>query len=174
MEKTREGRDSEVEMARVSVGDKVSSLVALAVLVVGLGIAGVGAYDYVGQSTAVENAVTVEATVTETEVTEVSKRRGGTEYDPDVRFRYTYEGERYVSENLFPATVTPDYGTREEAESVLEGYGTEATTEAYVNPESPEEAFLKNETTKTPLTVAVMGLFMGLLGGTSFVKSFKR
>jgi len=114
-------------MARVSVGDKVSSLVALAVLVVGLGIAGVGAYDYVGQSTAVENAVTVEATVTETEVTEVSKRRGGTEYDPDVRFRYTYEGERYVSENLFPATVTPDYGTREEAESVLEGYGTEAT-----------------------------------------------
>jgi hypothetical protein len=157
---------------RVSVGDNVRPLLAAVMLLAGLVTAGFGAYDYLGQSDAVEDAVEVEATVLETEVEEVSKRRGGADYDPDVRFEYTYDGETYTSERMYPATFTPDHDTREGAEEVLEEYDTGATVTAYVNPGSPGGAFLKDETTKTPLVIAVLGTVMSLIAGASVVRSF--
>ncbi|MFC6835997.1 DUF3592 domain-containing protein [Halomarina ordinaria] len=139
-------------------------------LVVGLLVTGVGAYDYTQQSDAVANAVEVDATVTETGTESVSQRRGGPEYRPTVSFDYRYEGTAYTSDDVFPSAVTSTYDTRSAAESALQGYETGDTVTAYVDPDSPSEAFLTDRRSNGPLKfVAIGGLFV-LVGGASVVR----
>lgn len=139
-------------------------------LVVGLLVTGFGAYDYTQQSDAVANAVEVDATLTETGTESVSQRRGGPEYRPTVSFDYRYEGTAHTSDDVFPSAVTSTYDTRSAAESALQGYETGDTVTAYVDPDSPGEAFLTDRRSNGPLKfVAIGGLFV-LVGGASIVR----
>lgn len=155
-----------------SLVGKVQVFVAVMFLV-GLVMVGFGAYDYVGQSETLDDAVEVEATVLSAEVEKVSTRRAGVDYDTEVRFEYTYNGETYTSEGMYPVTFGPNYDTRESAEEVIEGYEAGETVTAYLDPNSPGNGFLKNETTKTPLFVAGIGTVMMLISGVSLAKPFR-
>lgn len=155
----------------ISVGGRELGSVrgGLLILVLGLALAGFGAYDYVQQSEAISKAVTVDATVTDTNVDRVSQRRG-TEYRPEVTFEYTYRGESYTASNLYPATVATNYDTLSEAESAISEYGVGDTVTAYVNPDSPGTAFLKHKKSNAPLKFAAIGGICILIGGVSAVR----
>ncbi|WP_436908632.1 DUF3592 domain-containing protein [Halosimplex marinum] len=142
---------------------------ALLMVLVGLAVTGYGGYDYVQQSDAVRDAVEVNATVEDVGVETVSARRG-VDHEPTVRFSYEYDGQAYESTSVFPASIAPTYDTESAARSVVSDYEEGETVTAYVAPDRPGDAFLKNRTTNTPLVAAVFGLFFVLAGGWSALK----
>jgi len=143
---------------------------ALVLLVVGLAAAGFGGYDYLQQSEAVDDAVTVDAEVIETGVETVSGgRRGGVEYRPTVQF--TYDGESYTSTNVFPSVASPNYDTESAARDALDGAQAGDTVTAYVDPADPDGAFLLNQTSFAPLLFVLIGALFVVGGGRTVVQN---
>lgn len=135
---------------------------ALLYIVVGIAIASYGGYDYVQQTEAVRNSVEVNATITELSIETDSgtSSNPGVEYEPSVAFAYTYDGTKYTGTKLYPANIEQSYETRSAAESAIEPYEQGGQTTAYVSPDEPGDAFLKNKTSNAPvLAIGVGGLF---------------
>lgn len=156
---------------RISLDNTWLSPVHLGVLLLlGGGVmTGFGLYDYTQQSTAVSNAVEVEATVTDTDIDTISKRRASPDYQPVVTFEYRFEGTDYTSESLYPASVEPDYDTESAARDEIEDYETGDAVTAYVDPTSPGDAFLRTEESTGPLKFAAIGGLMVVLSGRSLL-----
>ncbi|MGQ5515464.1 DUF3592 domain-containing protein [Halococcus saccharolyticus] len=148
---------------------------AVILLVIGLAATGFGAYDYIQQSDTVANSVEVNAEITETGVVEASSPGSslGADHKPTVRFTYNYEGTSYTGTNVFPAETSPDYDTRSEARSVIDGYETGDTVTAYIDPDEPDNAFLKNQTTNAPLLFAGVGMLFIIIGFVSSIKLYR-
>lgn len=152
----------------ISIGSDLLGSVrgGLLLLVLSIAITGFGVYDYTQQSDAVASAVEVDATITDTGVDTVSTRRGGVDYKPTVSFEYRFEGTQHTAHNIYPSAVEPDYGTRADAEAELEPYAVGSTVTAYVDPDTPGSAFLKDEESNSPLKFAA-------IGGIAFLLSLK-
>jgi len=121
---------------------------AVLMLVIGLAATGYGAYDYTQQSNAVEDAVEVDATITDLDIESTSAGSStDVSYRPTVRFTYEYEGTAYASTNVFPSTISTNYDTESTARSVVEEYAVDESATAYVDPSDPD-AFLKHRTSK--------------------------
>ncbi|MFC6875449.1 DUF3592 domain-containing protein [Halobellus marinus] len=148
---------------------------ALLLLVLGLGVTGYGAYDYVQQSDAIRSAVEVDATITDVGVETTSAPAGNAQvkYEPRVEFTYEYQGESYTGTNVFPATIAPEYEQRSNAESVIDEYEDGMTVTAYVDPADPNDAFLQNKTSNTPLLAAGIGAVISLLGAVSALEKYR-
>ncbi|EMA09855.1 Protein of unknown function [Haloarcula vallismortis] len=132
-------------------------------LLLAVGLLGFGGYDYVQQSQAVDNAVAVQATITDARVDRMEGGRG-VDYEPEIRYTYQYRGETYTSEQVFPSTGVRTYSDRSRAESVVESYQPGATTRAYVSPADPNDAFLIRERTPWPLRAIAIGGFLSVIG----------
>ena len=147
---------------------------AVIVLMVGLAVTGYGAYDYAQGSSAVDDAVAVDATITELDVESTSSGSdAGVDYRPTVRFTYEYEGTEYASTSVFPSAITPNYDTESAAREVVEGYAVGESTTAYVDPSDPDGGFLKAQTSNAPLIAAALGLLLALGGCVSAAKRIR-
>lgn len=147
---------------------------ALVLLLIGLAVTGYGAYDYTQQSDAVEDAVAVDATVTDVGVESTSTGSSpGTDYRPTVRFTYEHDGTEYASTNVFPSVITSNYDTESAAREVVAEYAVGESTTAYVDPADPDGGFLRTETSNAPLFAAVLGLFLALGGALSTVRRIR-
>jgi hypothetical protein len=133
----------------------------LVAIVLGIGVAGYGGYDYIQQSNAVDDAVAVETTVLDAQVSESDGRR--LYYRVTVEHTYQYRGTEYTSERVFPGATSPMYTVRSDAERVIESYEPNATTTAYVDPDAPGRAFLERQTTLAPLKFVGFGALVVLL-----------
>ncbi|TKX43183.1 MULTISPECIES: DUF3592 domain-containing protein [unclassified Halorubrum] len=143
---------------------------ALLLLAVGLAVTGYGAYDYTQQSDAVDDAVAVDAAITDVGVESTSTGSSpGADYRPTVRFTYEYEGTEYASANVYPSAITSNYDTESAAREVVAAYAVNESTTAYVDPADPDGAFLKAQTSNAPLFAAALGLLLALGGGVSAV-----
>jgi hypothetical protein len=145
----------------------------LLALVIGIGVAGFGAVDYLQQGAVVDRAVEVEATIVETEVTATSggSSSTGADYQPRVTFSYEYDGQSYTASGVFPGAVPPSYDTESAARAVLEGYEPGATVTAHVDPESPDSAFLEPRRTNTPLVLMALGGLFAVVGAGSVLRA---
>jgi hypothetical protein len=144
---------------------------ALALLLIGLAVTGYGAYDYTQQSNAVDDAVAVDAAITDVGVESTSTGSSpGTDYRPTVRFTYEYDGTEYASTNVFPSSITPNYDTESAAREVVAAYAVGESTTAYVDPADPDGGFLKTETSNAPLVVVGVGLLFVFVGGRSAIR----
>jgi len=132
-------------------------------LLLAIGLLGFGGYDYVQQSQAVTNAVTVQATITDASVDRMEGGQG-IDYEPEIQYTYQYQGETYTSDQVFPSTGIRTYSDRSMAESVVEAYEPGTTTRAYVSPAAPSDAFLIRERTPWPLRAIAVGGFLFLVG----------
>ncbi|WP_434523161.1 DUF3592 domain-containing protein [Halorubrum sp. AS12] len=120
-----------------------------------------GGYDYVQQSEAVDDAVTVEATIEEASVSQ-SESRGSSDYYVQIEFTYQFQGTQYTGDQLFPGSISQSYDTRSDAQSAIEPYEAGETVTAYVDPDNPSEGFLERQTVTSPFEfIAIGGL--GLL-----------
>lgn len=153
-------------------GKKTLFSTGLAVLI-GFGLVALGFSTFQSQNQALENPVNVTATVVETGIQEDSSRRGGIDYQPQVTFEYSYEGEEYTSGNMYPGGQKPEqYDSESEARKVIEGYSQGSEIEVSVPPDNPGEAFIKVERTDRPLFFMGIGLLFILLGSYQFLKSY--
>ncbi|TKX43963.1 MULTISPECIES: DUF3592 domain-containing protein [unclassified Halorubrum] len=130
-------------------------------LVLGLGIAGYGAYDYVQQSNAVHDAVAVETTVVDTSISRSNGRRFY--YRISVEHTYEYQGREYTSEQVFPGSTGPIYTVRSDAQRIIEPYESDETATAYVTPDNPSGGFLKQQTIFAPFRFIGFGSLLALL-----------
>lgn len=138
------------------------------VLLVGVATIGYGAYSYSVQSSALDTATEVNATITDTAV-ETNDGKGVT-YTPQATFTYTYEGETYTSSNVYPGELPREFGSREDASAELNGYESGETVTAYVPPDAPGNAFLKYESTDKPFLVIGFGVLVVLGAARSALK----
>ncbi|MDQ2074442.1 DUF3592 domain-containing protein [Haloarcula sp. H-GB4] len=145
---------------------------AVLYILIGVAIASYGGYDYVQQTEAVRNSVAVDATVTELSIETDSgtSSNPGVEYEPIVEFEYAYNGTRYTGTQLYPANIERNYETRSAAESEIEDYEQGTQTTAYVSPDEPGDAFLKNETSNAPIIAIGIGGLFALFTAFSAVK----
>ena len=155
----------------IGSGDGDSSRGVLVFLVISVAIAGYGGYDYLQQTEAVRDAVEVDATITETGVETESARRGRVDHRPTATFEYSYEGETYTGNSVFPGSVTPNYDTDSAAREIIAEYQAGETVTAYVDPAEPGNAFLKNQRTDTPVKLAAIGLIGVILTAVNYVRS---
>lgn len=151
---------------------EVRHLPAIFILVVGLVLVGYGAYNYQQQSTALQDTVEVNATVTGTDLT-TDIRRGNRDFAPEVTFEYRYQNTSYTSDNLYPAGSGSNYDSESNARDVLAEYPEGATVTAYVNPSSPGRAFLVDEQSNKPLTFAVLGVLTVFVAGKHLFGSLR-
>jgi len=135
-------------------------LVLLALCLLALGYL---AYDYHEQTSLLDDAEAVEATVLDTDIEEVG-RRGASRYQPVVEYEYEYGGSTYTSDTVFPGSFERTYSSESDAREVLEPYETDSTVTAQVDPSDPETAFLERTTTDQPIWYG--GLVVGLLALT--------
>jgi hypothetical protein len=138
----------------------VTPLILLA-LILGLGIAGYGGYDYVQQSDAVDDAVAVETTVVGTDISRSDGRRFY--YRISVEHTYEYQGREYTSKQVFPGSTGPIYTVRSDAQRSIEPYEPNETATAYVTPDNPSGAFLKRQTVFAPFRFIGFGSLLALL-----------
>ncbi|MFC6723270.1 DUF3592 domain-containing protein [Halobium palmae] len=161
---------------RVSVDGPETLRGSLILVILALAITGWGAYDYVQSTSAVQNSMEVEATVSEVEIGTTSVGSGAksdVEFRPNVAFTYAFRGQSYTSDNLFPGSISPTYETESAARDVVSQYEPNTTTIAYVNPENPENAFLKNRVSDQPFLAMGIGVLMTLFGVYSTSKNYR-
>lgn len=130
--------------------------VAVAVLI-SLGLIGYGGYSYMNQSAALSSSVEVNATIDSTGVEEVDGGRGDLEFRPEASYTYSFNGTEYSSENVYPGNLAPSFDSEERARLDLEE-GDSVT--AYIKKGSPENAFLKHESSNTPFFLIGFGALM--------------
>ncbi|GAB7093753.1 hypothetical protein JCM30237_09050 [Halolamina litorea] len=144
-------------------------------LVVGLAVGGFGAYDYQQQQAALDDSVAVNATVQEAGVESVGgASSSGVDYRPTATFTYRYGGENYTSHSVFASASTPNYDTRSAAEAVLADYEDGKAATAYVDPDSPSDAFLVRQPADSPMTAGFIGAVVALLGLGSLLTGYRR
>ncbi|MFP4174572.1 MAG: DUF3592 domain-containing protein [Halobacteriales archaeon] len=153
-----------------SVNGPSGSLRIVVVLVLGLATMGYGVYSYNAQTSALDSPAEVDATVSSTSVEENAQRRG-VSYTPQATFTYTYEGDEYTSSNVYPGTLSREFGTEDAAQEALNGYEGGETVTAYVPPESPGSAYLKHESSNKPFLVIGFGVLFVLASLYSAVRS---
>jgi hypothetical protein len=132
-------------------------------LVLAVALVGIGGYSYAQQGQAVENAVTVEATVDGARVERLDAGRG-VDYEPEIEYTYRYRGETYTSDRVFPGVTIRTYTDRSKAASIVRSYEPGTTVRAYVRPSAPGDAFLIRERTPWPTrALAAGGVLLGIV-----------
>ncbi|GAB3323184.1 DUF3592 domain-containing protein [Haloplanus salinarum] len=125
-------------------------------LVLAVALVGAGGYSYVQQGQAVDDAVTVQATVDSAQVERIDSRRS-IDYEPEIEYTYEYQGETYTSEQVFPGPTIRTYSDRSNAQSIVRSYEPGTTVRAYVRPSEPSNAFLIRERTPWPARAVAIG-----------------
>ena len=129
---------------------------SLYLLVLAVALVGAGGYSYVQQGQAVDDAVTIQATVDSAQVERIDSRRS-VDYEPEIEYTYRYQGETYTSEQVFPGPTIRTYSDRSNAQSVVWSYEPGTTVRAYVRPSAPGDASLIKERTPWPARALVLG-----------------
>jgi hypothetical protein len=148
----------------------------LLLFLLAVGIASYGAVDYVQSTDAVRDAVETDATITDVDVRSESVGSGtsrSVEYQPTVSFTYTFDGRQYEGDDLFAGSVPPSYETERAARDVVSEYESGMTTTAYVDPDDPDTAFLKNRTSNQHFLLVGIGVVMALFGAFFVVKNYR-
>jgi len=150
---------------------------SLLLLLLALGLVGYGAVDYVQSTAVVRDSVETEATITEVGVETESSTTGtgsNVRYEPVVTFTYTYDGETYTGDDVFPGAVPTRFETESAARNAIAEYESGTTATTYVDPDDPETAFLKNRTSNRQLSFVGIGLILALFGGFFTVRNYRR
>lgn len=154
-----------------SNGSSPNMIVLTLFMIGGLVLLGYGFNQYQGQKASIDNAVNISATVADTNVRTDSSRRGSTDYQAEIDFNYSFEGEDYTSGFIYPLDDDREFSTEEEAQEFLQSYSAGTEVDAYVSPETPDEAFLNNESSDQPLIFLLIGGLMTLSAGYKTVKN---
>lgn len=129
----------------------------------------VGITQYFQQRRLLRNARRIDVTITRSEViTSKSantdrrplRNNSTTSHRPEVRFRYEIDGRTYESDLLTPTIIVTSSASRESAEEFLKPYPVNARVSAWVDPASPDKAFLQLERSAGPIVFIILGVVL--------------
>lgn len=147
----------------ISLDSRVFYLLSI---LVGVALVIYGGMQYLEAGERIDDPAVVNATVEDTSIEEDrnSRRRGvDIEYDVNLEFSYSYDGVEYESERFYPTGAEVSRQTREGAEEVLENYEEGEKVKAYLDPDSPGEAFLRKNRSRRPIVLVLFGVaFLGI------------
>ena len=83
-----------------------------------------------------------------------------TTHRADLRFRYVLNGVRYESDLLRPNIIVQGHASADAAREELKPYPVGAKVLAFVDPEHPDQAFLRMEEGAGPIVFIVLGLLL--------------
>ncbi|MBL0869681.1 MAG: DUF3592 domain-containing protein [Phycisphaerales bacterium] len=149
-------------------------LVVFVVFLGGLGVMliVVGVREHVLQKRVVSNAVPVDAVILSVEVKSSRsydsdhrplRDNSTTSHTPEVRFEYMVDGKRYESDMIYPTVIVTGYASKESATEEVREFVAGSSVRAYVNPELPERAFLRMQTSSNPVWFVVGGVLTFVL-----------
>lgn len=147
-------------------------------VVAGLGVAGWMGYSLYEEQEQLRTAVEVEGTVINASlyVPQGTGPGGPDKPDPDVWYRYTYDGRTYTSNSVFPGGeifggdeggVDGDWARR-----IVSRYENRSSITVHVNPDEPDESYLV-ESTRDDLGQVLftgIGLLIAFLGMNGLLK----
>lgn len=161
---------------RIDVGDEEGGSLrrALTAILIGLVLVGGGISMYVDQGQAMEDAVTIDATVVDKRVDERtsagSDGSSSDSYYPVVTYKYMVGGKMYESSNYHPGRGE-DGMSQGNAQSIVDEYEVGETVTAYYDPDDPSRAFLVKQRSFTPLIAAGLGVVFALLGVVGSIRA---
>jgi|APHM01.1.fsa_nt_gi Protein of unknown function (DUF3592). len=154
-------------------GGKGATISNIVIVLVGFGLIFLGYNTYTSQNQALENPVNVSATVTNTAIQEDNSRRGGIDYQPVIEYEYSFEGQEYTSDNMYPGGQSPkDYNLQSNAEEMLDDYEEGTEINVSVPPGSPGEAFIKAKETNSPLFFIGIGVLFVIMGSYKILQRY--
>jgi len=116
---------------------------------------------------AMADAIETDGTVLSAGIDEMevaNEEGGGThfEYAPEVRYRYSYEGETYTSTSICPGSAevcaAAEQGDRDDAESFVSRYPEDETVTVYVVEDDPTTSFLVDTESGSLFHYMLLGL----------------
>jgi hypothetical protein len=90
----------------------------------------------------------------------LERNNSTTSYRPDVRFRYAYGGQEYESDLLRPTIIVQGYASKESATEELARFPVGARVPAFIDPQHPDKAYLKNEEFAGPIVFIILGIIL--------------
>jgi hypothetical protein len=135
----------------------------------GLGLLYVGVTQYLLQRRLMAHAIPIEVEIIKSEVftsgsadtdRRLDRNTSTTTYRPDIRFRYAHGGQKYESDLLRPTIIVQGYASRESAAKELASFPLGAKVPAFVDPQHPDKAYLKQEEFAGPLVFMILGVIL--------------
>lgn len=166
------------------MGGKQSRTKIAIPLLVGLiflgGAVGFGYHAFTTDETAEQrlaNAKEVNATVLQNDVRrEPNSNEAGNiaDFRVDIQFEYTYDGERYRSDLLYPTASEVKFDREEDALTIADAHEEGETVTAYLDPAHPDEAFLIDQKQSTlQFNLLLLGI-LSILGLLLFADGLRR
>lgn len=143
----------------------------------GLMLLVVGVREFVMQKRTLEGVVPVDAVIMSAGVVKsVShdtdprplKSTSTTSYSPEVKFRYSVDGQGYESDMLRPTVIGRGYASQSDAQEEIAAFVPGAVVTAFVNPEFPKRGFLIAERSSGPVVFMVVGTVLLPIAGLLF------
>lgn len=156
-------------MTAKSVSSVFSNIVRVLAFVVAaavcLGVLGIGLHWVYQQHTRITTFQPISVEIENSWVRE-SKGRKYRTYEPVIEYKFEKDGTWYRAEGLHPSYSK---GRQAWAQAMVAKYPAGSTTQAYINPEDPTQAFLIPHYSSTPYCVfLIAGLFTVLAVGMGF------
>jgi len=131
----------------------------LALLLVGVLVAGGGVYFSLAQESGLSDVRDTEGTVVSASVEPIE---GG--YYPNVTYRYGVDGTDYASSNVFPPAGQRRATERDDAREVVAGYAAGQTVTVYYPAGRPADASLRAPRSPGPVFAVGFGLVAAAFG----------
>jgi hypothetical protein len=155
----------------MALGRISAVVVSLLFVAAGVGAGALGWINYQNTQSDLENAVEADGQVVETDIVRQEREEDPDDdgvyedteisYEPVVVYTYTYEGEQYRSESLYPGGTGLEFDDRSEAEQFLSDYETGQSLTVKVNSAEPDRSFLI-EKDDSLFLLGVTGVFGGI------------
>lgn len=129
-------------------------VVPLLLALIGTYLAYTGGERILRQRRAVATFEPVDATVTDSDLTTLGREGASQTYQPQITYRYEYDGTRYTSETVYPGG-NYDSRDREGVLRLVDGHNAGDRVTAYVDPDAPDRSYLVAGELRTA------GLFLG-------------
>lgn len=129
----------------------------------------VGVTQYFLQRRLFRHARPIDVTVTRSEVItsksantdrRLLRNNSTTSHRPEVRFRYEIDGRSYESDLLTPTIIVTSTASREDVVEFLKPYPVGAQVTAWVDPGTPDKAFLQLERSAGPTVFIILGVLL--------------
>lgn len=156
-------------------------IIAIAFMLIGGGVAMIGYTEYQEAQKIIENSVEVQGEIISSTINEEREKRNSdtgsrykTVYDPQVEYKYNYQGESYTNNNIKTGSINNDYSSREKAEEEISEYKKGSSVTVKVNSENPNESYLEKSKASSYMVFIGMGILFLIVGLGLFTNRFLR
>jgi len=155
--------------------DKKGLGATLVLLFIALFLTAAGILPTLDHHSSVQEHEPVDATIISTDIRVEEDDDGDKTYYPIVNYEYAVDGETYRQDNVFPGSFSRGFGSRSDAEAVVDQYDPGQGVTVQYGPRNHGQAYLRNDGMPGSWWLGLVGAGVALAGGYWLVKTgFRR